>query len=178
MKLKSFATVVGICLLFLLGCTGAMTPSLKTINDNFDGSTIVDQPPVSAASRLSEGWHTLGFTWRTNAPDIVVLTVGIPGITNISDVSFNVDGYFLKNIKAASVLTDYGKHNKYAPNISHRTFAISLDDFLKIANGQDVKIRVGMIDKYSVSSFGAKNSGAAVNHKFEPFKDKIAELRK
>ena len=146
----------------------AMTPSLSVQQDQFDGSLIITQPPVSAASGLSEGWHTLGFQWSNKFPKVVFLEVGVSGITNVMGVAFNVDGQIIENIKEASSLTKYG-------DWSTRRLVMPVSDFLKVAQGNDVKMKVMQIDTYSVSSFGPTNSGAIINAKFAPFIQKLKE---
>ncbi len=159
--------------MLLVGCANmndAMTPSLRAQSDPFDGSTIISQAPVSAASSMSEGWHTMGFEWNQKYPDVVFLEVGTNGITNVTGVAFNVDGKIIENIKEASVLTKYGSW-------STRRLVMPINDFVKVAQGQDVKMKLMQIDTYSVSSFGSSNSGAVVNSKFPPFLNKLRELK-
>ena len=158
-------------ILFLIsGCANfndAMTPSLAVKTDQFDGSVIIVQPPVSASSSLSESWHTLGFEWNQKFPGEIIITVGVSGIDNITGVKFNVDGDTLTKIKSASRLTSYGEW-------STRRFVMSISDFVKLSQGSDVKMKVMQIDTYSVSSFGSANSGAVVNNKISAF---IKELK-
>lgn len=163
--------ILTVILFTISGCTrfnDAMTPSLSVQQDQFDNSLIITQPPVSSASGLSEGWHTLGFQWSNKFPDVVFIEVGVSGITNVMGVAFNVDGLIIENIKQASNLTKYGSW-------STRRLVIPISDFLKVAHGNDVKMKVMQIDTYSVSSFGLKNSGAVVNSKFGPFIQKLKE---
>ncbi|MEN8616820.1 MULTISPECIES: hypothetical protein [Shewanella] len=156
----------------LTGCTGlndAMTPSMKTHKDLFDGSLIVSQAPVSSSSSLKEGWHTMGFEWNQKFPDVVFLEVGTNGITNVQGVAFNVDGEIIENITEASVLTKYGSW-------STRRLVMPINEFVKVAQGHDVKMKLIQIDTYSVSTFGTSHSGAVVNSKFAPFLSKLKEL--
>jgi|SRR5690554_709877 len=169
-------TIRIIVLIFALvglhGCASfndSMTPSMKVQKDDFDGSLIVSQSPVSAASSMKEAWHTLGFEWVQKFPDVVFIEVGVSGITNVVSVAFNVDGEIIENVKQASSLTKYG-------DWSTRRLVIPIKDFSKIAAGKDVKMKVMQIDTYSVSSFGSANSGAIVNSKFPPFIEKLKEL--
>ncbi|TNC82772.1 MAG: hypothetical protein C9356_02570 [Oleiphilus sp.] len=171
--MKNQLRLLPFLVLFLTACASMndkMTPSVTVIKDQFDGSVIVRQEPVSAASSLSEGWHTLGFEWTQNHPDVVFLQVGVSGVTNVMGVAFNVDGEIIENISKASTLTKYG-------NWSTRRLVMSYADFEKVARGKDVKMKVMQIDEYSVSSFGAANSGAIVNSKFEPFLDELWKAR-
>ncbi|GAB60455.1 hypothetical protein RNAN_3479 [Rheinheimera nanhaiensis E407-8] len=50
-----------------------------------------------------------------------------------------------------------------------------VSDFVKVAMGRDVKMKVTQIDTYTVSSFGLDRSGAIVNSKFPPFIQKLRE---
>jgi len=142
-----------------------LTPGAKIIVSDFDNSIEIIQKPVSAASSLREGWHTLGFRWNNNAPDLIFLTVGIKGIENISGVAFNVDDQIIR-AEVASNLTDYDEW-------STRQFSMSLNQFKKMAIAQIVKMKVLMIDKYSVSSFGQSKQNAIVSGKFSKFLDKV-----
>ncbi|RPA64454.1 hypothetical protein EGC86_04090 [Shewanella frigidimarina] len=156
----------------ITGCTSmndAMTPSLNTHKDSFDGALIVSQAPVSSSSSLTEGWHTMGFEWNQKFPDVVFLEVGTNGITNVQGVAFNVDGEIIENITEASVLTKYGSW-------STRRLVMPINEFVKVAKGRDVKMKLIQIDTYSVSTFGVSNSGAVVNSKFPPFLNKLKEL--
>ncbi len=155
------------------GCASindSLTPSMSVVKDDFDGSIIVRQSPVSATSSMSEGWHTLGFEWNQKTSDIIYITAGTNGTVNITDVEFNADGNIISNIKTASTLTEYGKW-------STRRFSMPWDDFLKITNAKSVKMKVVQINNYTVSSFGPANSGAIVNKKISPFLKKVQELR-
>ena len=79
--------------LLVAGCASmnnAMTPSSHVMTDDFDGTAIIRQAPVSSSSSLAEGWHTLGFEWGQKTPDLVFITAGTNGITNVTDVAFNV----------------------------------------------------------------------------------------
>lgn len=156
----------------ITGCTSmndALTPSLNTHKDSFDGALIVSQAPVSSSSSLTEGWHTMGFEWNQKFPDVVFLEVGTNGITNVQGVAFNVDGEIIENITEASVLTKYGSW-------STRRLVMPINEFVKVAKGRDVKMKLIQIDTYSVSTFGVSNSGAVVNSKFPPFLNKLKEL--
>ncbi|MGI2037060.1 hypothetical protein ACRN9Z_03130 [Shewanella frigidimarina] len=158
--------------IIITGCTSmndALTPSLNTHKDSFDGAVIVSQAPVSSSSSLTEGWHTMGFEWNQKFPDVVFLEVGTNGITNVQGVAFNVDGEIIENITEASVLTKYGSW-------STRRLVMPINEFVRVAKGRDVKMKLIQIDTYSVSSFGVSNSGAVVNSKFPPFLNKLKEL--
>jgi hypothetical protein len=169
---KLIYTAVFVCF-FLSGCASlndSLTPSMSVITDDFDGSTIVRQPPVSAASSMSEAWHTFGFEWVSSSPDVVFITAGANGIVNIEDVEFNVDGELVSDIEPASSTTEYG-------DWSTRRFAMSWEDFSRIVRAQSIKMKVVKINEYSVSSFGPENGGATVDTKFSPFVVKVTELR-
>jgi len=157
----------------IAGCTSmndALTPSLQLIKDDFDGSLIVRQQPVSAASGLSDTWHTLGFEWSQKTPNVVYVTAGVQGITNIFELAFNADGRIIGNLKMASAQTDYGQW-------STRRFAMSWDEFLAVAAAKEVKMRVSRANDYTVSSFGPAHPNALVNAKLVPFVEKVRDLR-
>ncbi len=170
MREKYFIIIMVLSYVFIIGgCASVnqgLTPSAKTVVSDFDDTIEVIQAPVSSASSLSEGWHTLGFRWSSKAPDIVFLKVGAQDIVNISAVAFNIDGNIIRLDKPASTLTDYG-------DWSTRQFSMSLEQFRELAAAQTVKMKVVMIDKYSVSSFGKSKSSAIVNGKFAPFLQQV-----
>jgi hypothetical protein len=151
-----------------------MTPSLETFKDDFDNSQIVRQAPVSAASSLSDAWHTLGFEWRTNNSDIVIITAGTNGIVAIRGVAFKADDKLINGIESASRFTDFGPSGARQ---SEKRFALPWADFLTIAHARTVRMRLEQIDSYSVSSFGPDHPQATVNGKFEPFISQVNLLR-
>lgn len=163
-----FIALTALLLTACMSMNDAMTPDASVRTDDFDGSKEVIQKPVSAASSISEGWNTLGFRWNSQAPTVVYLTAGAEGITNVSGLKFNVDGEFI-TASEASTLTDYDQW-------STRQFAVSWEQFLKIANGKVVKMRIEKIDTYQNSSFGTENSGGLVNKKFPPFIAKVKQI--
>ena len=161
-------TLLMIATLMLSGCASfndAMTPGLTIKQDRFNGYTVINQPLVGAASSFSDDFNRLGFTWYEDAPTAVYLTVGVDGIQNIMDVTFNVDGLVIKGNKNSS-FTDYG-------NISTRRFYVSMRDFILLSKGMDVLMKVSSIDYYTVSTFGSLNSIAVINRKFKPFIEQV-----
>jgi hypothetical protein len=173
MKTVTFISIA-FFFLFFLGCSSinqGLTPGTKTVVSDFDNSIDVIQEPVSAASGLSEGWHTLGFRWNSNSPDVVFLMVGTKGTVNVTGVSFNIDGDII-DVETASTITDYDQW-------STRQFVMPLEQFRKLATADVVKMKVSMIDQYSVSSFGQTKSKAVVSGKFEGFLNQVdAQLNK
>jgi len=155
------------CVSGLVGCAGvndALTPSAETFVDQFDGRQIVRQASVSAASGLSEDFHTLGFEWMEKYPALIFVTVGhAMQIRAIQDTAFNADGHIFDNLKPASALTEF------AHGASFRRFEMPLDQFRALARANVVKMRVGGINDYTVSSFGIGAGQAIVNSKFAPF---------
>ena len=114
----------------------------------------------------------MGFRWKSNAPRIVILDVGTQGIVNISAVHFNIDGDIIQFDKPASVLTEYG-------DWSYRRFLMPLEQFRRMANAEVVKMKVIMIDNYTVSSFGRTENNAIVNGKFRAFLEQVdTQLKK
>lgn len=162
-------SILKICLSLLIiyffnGCASlnqGLTPGTKILKSDFDNSVDIVQEPVSSASSLSEAWHTLGFRWNSKATDIVFVTAGAHGITNITGLSFNIDGEII-DLEPASALTNYD-------NWSTRQFKMDLSTFRKMAVAKDVKMKVVMIDTYSVSSFGQSKPDATVSGKFSEF---------
>ena len=151
-------------ILLIIGCASlnqGLTPGAKTIVSDFDNSIEVIQKPVSSASSLSEAWHTLGFLWSSKSPDVVFLTAGTKGTLNITGLSFNIDGDII-SVETASTLTDYDQW-------STRQFMMPMEKFRKLAAAKIVKMKITMIDKYSVSSFGQTKPNAVVSGKFADF---------
>jgi hypothetical protein len=149
----------------------ALTPSLRIVQDKFDDTIMVLQPPVSSASSLSEGWTMMGFEWQQRNPDVIYVTAGMSGIASVMGIQFRADGNLIDTAKRTNKLTDINA------NQSMSRFEMPFDDFVTIANASDVRMRVDSIDEYVVSTFGKSNEGAVVNTKFAPFLAKIQELR-
>ena len=174
------AGVVALLELALVGCAAVPTdaslledsaiPSLPVTKDEFDGSAIVQQVPVSSSSSLAEGWHALGFEWHQKTPEIIFITAGAIGSVTLTDLAFNADGELISRIRPASAGTEYGSS-------STRRFAMSWQDFLKIANAKSVKMKLVRLDEYTVSSFGPEHPEAVVNARIAPFVEKVRELR-
>ncbi|WP_169045681.1 hypothetical protein [Aeromonas salmonicida] len=178
-KLIGFALVA----IMLAGCASmndAMTPSLSVTKDRFDDTTIVKQPIVAANSSFSDDMAGLGFEWKSSLPDKIILTVGISGIENIVGADFNVDGQDIPSPKTAGYLTQYPekslKWGDMTSVYSTRRMTMPIGDFMKLANGKQVKMRIRHIDTYSVSIFG-RSEMAVVGSKFEPFLAKLKEMK-
>ena len=145
-----------------------MTPASKVSTDDFDGSKIVSQAPVSSSSSLTEDWHTLGFDYTSKTPDKVYVTAGVSGTDNIFGLDFNIGGRIIQ-AQQASLTTDYDSW-------STRRFCVSYKDFIAIATALSVKMKVSGANKYGVSSFGT-STNALVNKKFSPFLQKLQVVR-
>ena len=162
------------------GCAGfndAMTPGVEVIQDQYYGTAIVRQEPVSAAQSLSEAWHTLGFEWVQKTPDRIYITAGIEGVRHLTGVEFKADDRVIGNIRPAAVMTELDYYGVDLPTWSGRRFVMSWADFQVIATAQTVLMRLDHVDKYSVSSFGQSHPSAIVTAKFGPFLAKVRELR-
>jgi hypothetical protein len=146
----------------------AMTPASKVTTDDFDGSKIVSQEPVSSSASLTEDWHTLGFDYTSKSPDKVFVTAGVQGINNVFGLDFNVGGKMI-HAQEASLTTEYSAW-------STRRFYVSYKDFISIATAPSVKMKVSGANKYGVSSFGT-STDALVNKKFPPFLQKLQAAR-
>ena len=169
--------------LALTGCTSvndAMTPSLSVTKDRFDDTTIVKQPIVPANSSFSDDMTGLGFEWKSSLPEVIILTVGVSGIENIMGADFKIDGQDIPSPKTAGYLTQYPQESltfgDMTSTYSTRRMTMPIDDFIKLANAKQVKMRVQHIDTYSISIFG-RSEMAVVGSKFEPFVAKLKEFR-
>ncbi len=167
---------------FLAGCTAmndALTPSLSISKDRFDDTVLVTQPIVPANSSFSDALAGLGFEWKSTLPNEIILTVGISGIENIESADFKVDGVSLPSPKTAGYLTQYPQKNMKIGDMtstySTRRMIMPLSDFVKLAQAQQVKMRINHIDAYSVTIFG-RSENAVVGAKFEPFLTKLKEM--
>lgn len=145
-----------------------MTPSVRVAADDFDGSKVISQAPVSASASLGEDWHTLGFDWNSKTPDKVFLTAGVQGINNIFGLAFNVGGRTI-TAQTASLTTEYSSW-------STRRFAVSYRDFETIATAPVVKMKVSGANSYGVSSFGTSTK-ALVGKKFPEFLQQVRSSR-
>lgn len=148
--------------------TELMTPSARISSDSFDGSKVINQPPVSAAASMSENWHTLGFDWNSRTPDKVFVTAGAPGTQNIFGLAFNVGGKVI-TARSVSLMTEFGVS-------STRRFAMNYRDFETIATAPLVKMKVSGANSYGVSSFGTSTK-ALVNAKFPGFLQQVQAIR-
>jgi hypothetical protein len=158
--------------LALTGCTtinASLTPGATVSSDQFDGSKDVLQPPVSAASSLTEAYNSLGFEWNAKQPDTVVITVGVYGIANVDGVEFNADGDIISGLQPATRLTDYSSN-------STSTFIMTFEQFQEIAEAKAVKMKLDGDTSASVSSFGS-STGALVNTKFQGFITAVDQYR-
>lgn len=158
---------LGALLALLLSACASMNdafhPSTHVLKDEFDGSLIVRQQPVGAANGVREPWHTLGFEWSQKHPDTVYLTVAAHGAGNISELAFNADGRIYDNLKVV--------------NTASGRFAMPWSAFLALAEAGSVKMKVARLDQHTVSSFGPKHPGAAVNPRISTFVAAVREVR-
>jgi len=166
--------------LLLAGCAAdssfndAMTPSARVDKDSFDGKIVIRQDPVSAASSLTEAWHSLGFDWTERTPDTVYVTAAVQGIAAITGLAFNIDGRVVDELQTASAATDF--EGITGARISSRRFAMPYSDFNALAQASSVKMRINFINNYTVSSFG-RGQRALVNAKLDPFLAEVDRWR-
>jgi hypothetical protein len=60
----------------IAGCASIGEPQsvgLQVFKDEYDGSTVARQEPVSAGGRAAGDWNALGFEWKSKFPNRVVL---------------------------------------------------------------------------------------------------------
>lgn len=167
--------VLGLCLgVLAAGCASmgdALTPSARVLVDPFDGATLVRQAPVNAASSLAEGFQTLGFEWSSRRQDEVTLVAGVIGTKSVQTLAFNIDGEIVELPPPISQTTEFDA------GWSYRRFAMPWPTFERLAAAADVKMRVGLMNDYGVSSFGKAHETALVNSKLPPFVDTVRRLR-
>ena len=169
--IKPTSLLLGLIPVVLASCqdmNSAMTPKSKVLTDDFDGSQIVRQEPVSSSASITEDWHILGFEYRSSTPDRVFVTAGVHGINNAFGLPFNIGGRTIQ-AEEASLTTEYG-------SLSTRRFHVSYKDFITIATAPMVKMKVSGANSYGVSSFGTSTK-ALVNMKFPPFLERIQTVK-
>ncbi|MEL4292894.1 hypothetical protein [Shewanella xiamenensis] len=177
--IRFFSVLLVGALVIVGGCASLndqLTPSATRKVNNFDGSIEVIQPPVSAASSMSEEPITLGMMWKETYPEQVLLSVGVSGIEAVTNVEFNVDGQIMKSA-VKSGLTDVNLGHTATLNLPNRStgyFVIPLDDLKRISLGNVVKVRVTLRNSYVVSSFG-KEVPATIVSKFPTFFKEISK---
>lgn len=162
-------------LIFLAGCVSTMWP-MQVIKDDFDGATIVRQPPVVACRPIltnPDNPQYLGFEWSTKNPDLVILTAQLNGIDNIVSLEFMSDDKPINNIKIASPTTEFDTGS----SSSSRRFSIPIEDFRKIAAARIVKMKTSSISAYNVSRFGQEYPDVIVTTRFTPFLAKIESIK-
>jgi hypothetical protein len=156
--------------IFLTACMSASqspTPTAKTTV----GDSVI-QKPVSAENNTKRGSNILGFSWKSTAPESVILEVGTLG-NYVKAVHFDIDGDMLRYDKPEDTLTSYGTY-------SYGTFVMPLKQFRRMANAKQVKMKVIYgTDRYRVTSFGKAKGSAIVDSKFPPFLEQVdAQLEK
>jgi hypothetical protein len=163
--------------LLVTGCSdsivNAMTPGPTVDQDNFDDTRIVLQPPVGSALFSDDAWTMMGFEWQERNPDMVFVKVGMSGIINITGLELKADGAKIVGIQRTNTITDFDTNS-----FSWSRFRIPIGEFVKIASAADVRMRITLLDQYTVSRFGSGYSPSpVVNTKFAPFLAKVAEFR-
>jgi hypothetical protein len=169
------ALLVVLFVIFLTACMSASqgpTPSAKATVDASDNTVRVIQKPVSAADNTKKGKNILGFSWKSTAPEIVMLEVGTQG-NYVKAVHFDIDGNTIQNNTPESTLTEYAVW-------SYGTFKMPLAQFRTMANAKVVKMKVIYgTNSYRVTSFGKTKGNAMVDSKFPPFLEQVdAHLKK
>ena len=169
------AVLVVLFVIFLAACTSTSqspTPAAKTTGDDSGKTIRISQKPVSAANNTKKGQNILGFSWKSTAPEIVILEVGTQG-NYVKAVHFDIDGNIVRYDKPESTLTSYGTW-------SYGTFLMPLEQFRTMANAKEVKMKVIYgTDRYRVTSFGKAKGNAIVDGKFPPFLEQVdAQLKK
>lgn len=158
------------------GCTAvidAATPGLKVENDSLDGSLRIYQPPVSI-SGISGPRHKLAFEWSEKYPDVVYVTVGVYGTLPIRRAMFKVDGEVLQSPGYAHEKIDFAGRNNIE-GYTTQTFRLPINDFVRIANGDVVKMKTTHMGTRVVSGFGESVEGTGIfNRKFQLFLDELA----
>ena len=175
-KIFLMSLLIGLC-----GCAAndALTPSSSLKVDDFDGTKMIYQPPVSAAASMMEGWNMLGMSWSERLPNEVILIAGASNAAiSIKDAMFNVDGTII-TAKPTGDLTsrEYFDSFKLPPQ-STKPFIISLEDFVLLANAKTVKMRITTYKgESSTSTFGSDHPNAIVQTKLQKFLANLKEAK-
>lgn len=172
--MKKFIAPTLVLLLALTGCVNLMFP-MQVMKDDFDGATIVRQPPVVASRPTLTNDDTpqsLGFEWSSKTPDMVFVTAQLFEIRNIENVEFIADDLPILGVKIASAMTQFETGSRY----SSRRFSLPFGEFRKIAAAHIVKMKITNIDTYTVSRFGQDYPNVMVSDRFAPFLAKIDQI--
>jgi len=173
---KEFLFLLGILLAGCASMNDALTPGSSVVKDEFDGTLIVRQPPVGASSSFSEHVHSLGFEWFSREPNKVYLDTGAhfgARTGGMIGLSFNVDG----EIFSAEQANPFTRRDRQTYKESAR-FAVTFDQFRRIASANVVKMRIDGLGVSTVSSFGrGTGSGAMVTPKLAPFVEQVLQIK-
>lgn|GEM_PF-3279103 len=172
--------LVGILLILMLltSCTlfetlnDSITSGLRVSQDSYDDATLLTQPLVSAGHH-SEPWHMLGFIWKANIPDRVLLIAGTFGVQAITGLEFKIDDTqdIISPKLATQALTQihWPESELDVVTTSSKIFAVTYDDFVKLAKANKVRMKLNSIDTYTVSTFGKQVGYRTINAKFNKF---------
>jgi hypothetical protein len=164
-KMKRSAWLVLLAL--LAGCAGT-GQDVRT--DIHTGATVVE------SETLGVGFFTVEaktiFSWHSDAPETILVTVYLVGVKNINDVSFGLNGREMK------LHTDAETAHRNSGSYSKNSFALAWPDFLALAKATstgEVKMLVagpgnpGLLSTLDMQYYKAR---------LLPFVDKVKELKR
>lgn len=173
--MKNLITPV-LAMLFTLSSCGNLMFPMQVMKDDFDGATIVRQPPVVASRPTLTNDDTpqsLGFEWSSKTPDRIFITTALFEIQNIENVEFIADDQSIQGINPASTMTQFDTQKAES---SSRRFSMPIGEFRKIAAARIVKMKITRINTYSVSRFGQDYPNVMVTDRFAPFLAKVDQI--
>ncbi len=180
MRIIIFTILITIIISGCASLNDAMTPGLQVSESDFDGTKFISQPVVGAnrpSLSTSDARNQLGFNWESKTPNEIYLTVGVAGdIANVQAAEFIADEIPITAGQPIDILTTF-KTTKYFGTNSSNRFKITLADFKKIAAAHIVKYRITANGKEYTSRFGKEYPFVPASGKFEPFLNKLTELK-
>lgn len=160
----------GKCMLIMLvpmaaGCAGT---GMGIQTDALSGATVIE------SEKLGVGFFTVVaktvFSWRSDAPENVTISVYLLGTKNITDVDFNLGPQELKLHTESP--TAYRNSGSYSKN----SFNLVWKDFMELANkaaSGEVAVLVTGAGTHEVSQLDAED----YKLKILPFIEKVKELK-
>ncbi len=148
--------------------------TLQVVKDDYDGATIVRQPPVAAGTPGEGEFNALGFEWRSKFANRVVLVAGTRGVIRVANLTIEVDGEALP-VRTVGEITEYGDPG--AERWSMRRFEVSWTDLERMAAARTVRMKVVGPNEMFGTAFGKDQYGAPVNRTLAEFRSTVRRLR-
>lgn len=143
--------------LALLGCASAGTKDLAGYGgisertDAFSGARLVETGNGHVFCAQGENLfcmtgYSMAFTWKSNLPDKIIVTVTYRDYENLTALDLNIDGQIV-SIAPADGMTEFSRPSGYAASAkSYQRYLISLDAAKMLASAQKVMVRVNFLN--------------------------------